>query len=1034
MIKNGILKKVSLAILFVSIIVFSGAVYLWHLYTPQKIKKLINTQIKSQQYIEIQTNPIKINKKFPFIIISTSHIEITNNSFSLSASNIKNKLSILKYMLALITKKQYYGKLSTDSLYVLIKKTENNKKTIDAVPIIPIDAEINSINIKYLDNTLKGSLKIKFEPAFNRLRTLFIGKINNLKTEFDAKLSKHSANISYTLSPFSIKNIHLSNSKGAIMVKLPDTVVVKTQFNLINYKNISLKNATVKTAVRITKKQTGIDFLDMHSSNGYKLKFRGSLNFKDIKQSNIKGCLSTPYIKIKPILQIQPQKIIKEYVLDGSIKINRLCFTGMPNNEKFIKSGSINIKKGLFRIDKKSSTFFIQKGTVSINKQIITAAGNGHFKDINFHNSKIIIQRTKGYPCDMNLNYEGNADDISRIFLEENIIAESDMKIIGKTRKLKGNFSATTTIKGYRWGPKPYFNFKINIHSNGVELINANMPSKFIKSWGDIEIKRVMQFGKIKDLYLRFKNLKVKGKTSMLYTKDTIIHLLPKIKFTGTFNTNLSNNDLNYLEKSIVGKLLIKSNTDVSIYGKINGYPNNFSFRAKVQANTPIISQFGEENLKINVNGSFKNNILNIPHLTINKNLEINGTADMKNFIFTIHCKAKDFHIANISSILESRYMILKNGTLSGTLNANLTQKGALHNASGCFRVKNGYHSENINSIFADIEFKNNTIYIDNASLKLLNNPIHLKGRLSKSKYALFMSTDNFFMDLNSLKHNAANDNITIAIPKKNIEVHAKIDKITLKLDNTTKSTENVNIFANNSKTSTSFKIESDDTKWQIKKTADNISLHIKDYIIMPLVTNFDNDKNMLKIDAKLKTDNKTTISIKNISGSINIISTNGKFKNVSNALKLLSATNIIEIIVGHTKLNKDLPYNKIIANLQIEKGIVKTAKKGLAALYGKNLNIFADGEYNILNNYMNVYLTFTTFRAINTLISHIPIMGWIVGGKERSFSGISLRVKGYTNKTLKIQAVPIESLGKGFLHIIQRTLTLPFNAFGVVK
>jgi hypothetical protein len=73
-----------------------------------------------------------------------------------------------------------------------------------------------------------------------------------------------------------------------------------------------------------------------------------------------------------------------------------------------------------------------------------------------------------------------------------------------------------------------------------------------------------------------------------------------------------------------------------------------------------------------------------------------------------------------------------------------------------------------------------------------------------------------------------------------------------------------------------------------------------------------------------------------------------------------------------------------------------------------------------------------TTFTFLNRLISSIPIIGHILGGKEKSFTGLSFRVDGYLDGKMNLYPIPWESLGKGLLDIITRTITLPAYLLGV--
>lgn len=91
---------------------------------------------------------------------------------------------------------------------------------------------------------------------------------------------------------------------------------------------------------------------------------------------------------------------------------------------------------------------------------------------------------------------------------------------------------------------------------------------------------------------------------------------------------------------------------------------------------------------------------------------------------------------------------------------------------------------------------------------------------------------------------------------------------------------------------------------------------------------------------------------------------------------------------------------------------------------------MFFVGDYRFSDKHINGIVTFTTFRTINQIISSIPVLGWIIGGKEKSFTGLSFRVKGKIDNKMTAYPVPLTSLSKGMFNIIKRTLTSPLHLF----
>jgi hypothetical protein len=128
--------------------------------------------------------------------------------------------------------------------------------------------------------------------------------------------------------------------------------------------------------------------------------------------------------------------------------------------------------------------------------------------------------------------------------------------------------------------------------------------------------------------------------------------------------------------------------------------------------------------------------------------------------------------------------------------------------------------------------------------------------------------------------------------------------------------------------------------------------------------------------------------------------------------------------------MEKGLVYKEIIANIKLDNGLLSIKDENPLIIRGEELDMFFVGDYRFSDKYINGIVTFTTFRTINQIISSIPVLGWIIGGKEKSFTGLSFRIKGKIDNKMTAYPVPITSLGKGMFNMIKRTLTSPLHLF----
>jgi len=1032
-------KKLLVGFFLFVLIVAAGVTLGWRLLTSSFIENKINNASKNlPDNVSLNFDNLSIKRHFPYITVSIKKAKLSyKNTAVASIENINDKFSIIKFLESYIAGKNYYGNIHTSYVNIEVKQSKNkaalNGRKTFLLP--PVDIKVDKLNIAYRNFHFNGSLKGLYHPITQSYGLKINGVLNKTGLNCSATVKKSSISANFKILIKKIGKLEVGNIKGDLHLENPSNFKVYLSSDYLSYKTIRIKSPEIFSSFKI--KQTGysVNGFNLKSQNGYFLNFKGFINKKRLFDSKLDGSVSTPFVGINPIFAYLPKKV-KDYLFKGYVSLANVHFSGKPSLD-FLKKGIVHVKSFLFRIDKKSSDFFIKKGIILITPTLFKAAADGHFEKVLFKDSKITIHRTKGYPCDMDLNYYGTANDLARVFLEENIFSKNDMKILGKTEALKGKFSATTKVEGYRWKAEPYFNFDVVIRSNGVEFYNSNIPSKFIQSWGVVEIKRVVQKGRVKTLFVQLRNMKTKGFASTLKTKKFTIFIKPKLVLDGSFNAYLSKNDMNYLVDELLQKRVSIAKNGVQINASMQGELKNFNFQGSANY-TVYLPNNKQLPLKASFAGSFNNNIVTITKFNLNNLLSTTGIVNMKNFSFDLKLLFKKLEINYIKNLFfEDENAPIKSGILNGNVDVIGDIEKPLQKITGKVDIENGFVSENIKSIKAAVLFNKTQAFIKNASLNIFDVPIKLKGFIDyerRLKINLLSNIDNLTLNLDNIKFSTGSKGSFFKIPEFNIDATLHIKCLTIKDKQRKKIVGKTDIELINTKTNGLLKFSSKQTNMDIIRKDRNINVEIKDYNFFPLLTGCDNNKNFFYMKANLKNYDEKTIDIKNLEGKVFAKAQNGEFKNVSNTLKLLSLTNIVEVIFGKSKPQKNLPYKKIVAPLYLKEGVLYTQKDKIAALYGANLDIFAKGKYDIMRKYVDVYATFTTFRSINRLISKIPIIGWIIGGKERSFTGVNVHIKGAVDKKISVKPVPLEGLGKGFLGILKRTLMLPLNAVGVGK
>ena len=134
---------------------------------------------------------------------------------------------------------------------------------------------------------------------------------------------------------------------------------------------------------------------------------------------------------------------------------------------------------------------------------------------------------------------------------------------------------------------------------------------------------------------------------------------------------------------------------------------------------------------------------------------------------------------------------------------------------------------------------------------------------------------------------------------------------------------------------------------------------------------------------------------------------------------KIFSIVNIISI---DNLLREGLPYNELKGSFVIKDGILSSED---LALYSPSMRMSAIGNIDMGKSTVDAKLGIHPFVTIDSIISKIPIAGWIIGGKEKSTISMYYEIKGPLNNP-DVEAVPVKSIGLGILGIFQRILETP--------
>ncbi len=161
--------------------------------------------------------------------------------------------------------------------------------------------------------------------------------------------------------------------------------------------------------------------------------------------------------------------------------------------------------------------------------------------------------------------------------------------------------------------------------------------------------------------------------------------------------------------------------------------------------------------------------------------------------------------------------------------------------------------------------------------------------------------------------------------------------------------------------------------------------------------------------------------------GRLVIHSEQGRILRMTLLSKIFSVVNLTDLFTTDElpDLEKEgFPYSYLDFEAKVKDNrlIINNAK-----IRGKGLNLFGRGEMDLTTFETDFTVMIAPFKTIDTIISHIPVLGRVIGGKNATLITIPVKVTGPFNNPNVVPLAP-SAIGEGFLNIVKETLLLPFT------
>ncbi len=164
------------------------------------------------------------------------------------------------------------------------------------------------------------------------------------------------------------------------------------------------------------------------------------------------------------------------------------------------------------------------------------------------------------------------------------------------------------------------------------------------------------------------------------------------------------------------------------------------------------------------------------------------------------------------------------------------------------------------------------------------------------------------------------------------------------------------------------------------------------------------------------------------LNGTLNFVIKKGKIYRSNPILKILNFLSLKKIInMNYSDVfQKGFSFDSITADLVAEKGHVQTNR---FIMYSDSFNMAGTGVIDLARKRLNLDLGVQPFGSVDFLVRHIPLIGYIITGKQKSVLVYYFKVKGPLNDP-EVRYVPLKNIGKGTFNFFKRLFLTPKRIF----
>ena len=162
--------------------------------------------------------------------------------------------------------------------------------------------------------------------------------------------------------------------------------------------------------------------------------------------------------------------------------------------------------------------------------------------------------------------------------------------------------------------------------------------------------------------------------------------------------------------------------------------------------------------------------------------------------------------------------------------------------------------------------------------------------------------------------------------------------------------------------------------------------------------------------------------------GNVKLRLEKGSLRRFSLLSKVFSILNVSQLLKFQLPdmVSDGMPYNEIKGSFAISDGTVATED---LFINSDAINISVLGKADTVKEDLDFTIGVQPLQTVDKVVNRIPVVGWILTGKDRGFMTVYFEAKGKWSDP-RVSAIPVSSMGKGVLNIFRRVFELPVRLF----